>query len=486
MNRHAKVKSFGDYVVFESPHCQVVGNIGLLLDPTNSVDRGDFLYGDSAHNESWKEFSYQLRPGWSPERLRSHCYVGGVVVASKDVVDKAGGTEFLRKLSPHDRALRLSEVAKNPQHLNAVLYYSPFDRSFPTADVDAVRSHCSRMGINADCVSSEDKSVVRVIRRLDSEPKVCVIIPTRGDSAEIFGKQTNLAANAIRSLCEKSTYRNFEILVVIDTVASDQSRQEIIEAGGEYLSIIDYDEPFNFAKKINIAALQTDADYLLFMNDDTEIYSPEVIQHLLSYFQDPEVGLVAPLLLFEDEKVQSAGHLMNPVPFDLYRGYETESTAGFNILQVAREVSSVIAAFAMTPTKLFLDAGGFCNDFPSDYNDVDYALKIKTLGRKTIVTPYVKCWHFESKTRKPGLNASAIELLGSRWKHEIENDIYGNPSLQKYEFIWKANVDSFESLANAVGANAEWDGEEWHILRTLPEKNLHRTMFFPWKIRWKK
>ena len=485
MNRRAKVKVLNNHVVFESPDSEAVGNIDSLLNSIDSLSNADFIYGDSAHYENSMDFSFQLRPGWSPERLRSHCYVGDVVVASQDLVDQVGGVRFLRKLSPHDRALRLGEVAKHPMHLNTVLYYSPLDRSFPTADLAAVQSHCARVGIDADCVLSEDGSVVKVLRRLSNAPKVCVVIPTRGDSAEIRGKQVNLAANAISSLCEKSTYRNFEIIAVIDTVATDESRQEIVEAGGKSLSVIDFDEPFNFAKKINIAALQTDADYLLFMNDDIEILSPEVIHNLLSYFQDSQVGIVAPLLLFEDEKVQSAGHLMNPVPFDLYRGYAAESRAGFNILQVAREVSSVIAAFAITPTDLFLEAGGFCNDFPGDYNDVDYAFKIKTLGKKAILTPYVKCWHFESMTRKPGLNTSAIELLGTRWKHEIENDSYGNPSLQKYEFIWKANVDSSRSLADAVGGEAEWDGEEWRFLQTLPDRNFHRTMFFPWKIRWK-
>jgi O-antigen biosynthesis protein len=483
--RGSKYLEIEDFVVFYSRHCELIANLHELILKHSVVAKSDLIYGDSVHPTEKKEMSYQLRPGWSPERLRSHCYVGDVVVASQDLVDQVGGVKFLRKLSPHDRALRLSEVAKHPVHLNTVLYYSPLDRSFPTADMAAVRSHCSRVGIDADCVLSEDGSVVKVLRRLSNEPKVCVVIPTRGDSTEIRGKRVNLAANAISSLCEKSTYRNFEIIAVIDTVATDESRQEIIDAGGKCLSVIDFDEPFNFAKKINIAALQTDADYLLFMNDDIEIFSPEVIQNLLSYFQDSQVGIVAPLLLFENERVQSAGHLMNPVPFDLYRGYEAESTAGFNILQVAREVSSVIAAFAITPTDLFLEAGGFCIDFPGDYNDVDYALKIKTLGKKAIFTPYVKCWHFESMTRKPGLNTSAIELLGTRWKHEIENDFYGNPLLQKYEFIWKANVDSSRSLADAVGGEAEWDEEEWRFLQTLPDRNIHRTMFFPQKIRWK-
>jgi hypothetical protein len=121
-------------------------------------------------------------------------------------------------------------------------------------------------------------------------------------------------------------------------------------------------------------------------------------------------------------------------------------------------------------------------DFPSDYNDVDFALKLRTVGKKTIFTPYVTCWHFESKTRIPKLDPDAIELLGARWRHEIENDFYANPMLQKYEFIWKANVEGEISLRDAIDENANWDDEEWQSLQLLQDKHLHRTMFFPRRI----
>jgi GT2 family glycosyltransferase len=486
MGNRVSVKEVSGFIIFESADCAVVGNIHELLESGHLLANADFVYGDSAHQVNLTQFSYQIRPEWSPERLRSHCYVGGVVAASPSLVEKAGGTHFLRELSSHDRALRLSEIAENPVHLDAILYCSPIDRSFPTADLAAVRSHCERMNIDAECSLSDNGDVVSVIRRLSQEPRVCVIIPTRGDSAEVFGTSRNLAANAIRTFREKSTYRNFEIVAVIDSVASAESRLEIIEAGGDDLTILDYDSPFNFAEKINAASVYTDAEYLLFMNDDTEIYSPEVISVLLSYFEDQEIGLVAPLLVFEDGSIQSAGHLLNPVPFDLYRGYAPESRGGFNIVRVAREVSSVIAAFSMTPTKLFLEVGGMSTKFPSDYNDVDYALKIQRTGRKVIYTPYAKCWHFESKTRKPGFDSSAIELLGARWKDVIENDPYGNSKLQRYEFVWKTNIEDQFSLADAVGEGAVWNGNEWRQLQALPDRDLHRTMFFPWKIWWKK
>jgi GT2 family glycosyltransferase len=431
------------------------------------------------------ELSYQLRMGWSPERLRNHCYVGEVLISRKGLVQKIGGAKALCRMTSHDRALRLSEQAERTSHVAEILYMSPFDKRLPSVDLEAVRSHCTRMKIDARCELSEDAQVVQVLRVITGSPRVCVIIPTRGDSAEIFGINRNLAASAIKSLREKTTYKNIEIIAVIDAEASEVSRREIIEAGGSDLTVIDYKNPFNFAEKINLAALSTSAEFLLFMNDDVEIDSPDVIEVMLSYFEDKQVGLVGPMLKFEDGTIQSAGHILNPIPFDLYRGFPTDISGGFNLLKSAREVTGVIAAFAMTRTDLFHQVGGLCMDFPSDYNDVDYALKLRTVGRKTIFTPFVKCWHFESKTRIPKLDPNAIELLGARWRHEIENDFYGSPMLQKYEFIWKANIESDVSLKDAIAENANWNDSEWQSLQLLEERHLHRTMFYPRRIWWK-
>jgi GT2 family glycosyltransferase len=480
--RGSKYLEIEDFIVFYSRDCELIANLHELILKHPVVAKSDLIYGDSVHPTEKKELSFQLRPGWSPERLRNHCYVGEVLIARRGLVQKVGDIKSLCRMTSHERALRLSEQSEGTAHIGEILYLSPFDRRLPNVDLDAVRAHCLRMHIDARCELSEDSQVVEVIREIKRAPRVCVIIPTRGDYAEVFGAKRNLASSAIKSLREKTTYKNIEILVVIDAEASEESRREIIEAGGSDLTVIEYNAPFNFAEKINLAALSTSADFLLFMNDDIEIDSPNVIEVMLSYFEDDQIGLVGPMLKFEDGTIQSAGHILNPIPFDLYRGFAAEISGGFNFLKPAREVSGVIAAFSMTRADLFREVGGLCMDFPSDYNDVDFALKLRTVGKKTIFTPYVTCWHFESKTRIPKLDPDAIELLGARWRHEIENDFYANPMLQKYEFIWKANVEGEISLRDAIDENANWDDEEWQSLQLLQDKHLHRTMFFPRRI----
>ena len=440
--------------IFIPKNCEISTSLAEILE---QVGDADFAYADSFHFDpaDHSQFTHQLRPGWSPERLRGHCYVGDVVIATKKLVKRAGGKKFLASLSSHDRALRLSELAKSPTHISALLYGSPIANRISEVDIDAVRSHCARTGIVAEVTLCAEGAAVKVIRAHSSRPSICAIMPTRGTSAEVFGEQVVLAAHSLQKFRERSTFGEVEMVVVVDSDTPAFAIEEIAKAAGSNVSFVTYDKPFNFAEKINIAAVRTNADYLLFVNDDTEIITPEIIDIMLSYFEDPTVGMVGPMLKYEDGTIQSAGHLLNPIPFDLYRGCEIRRDSGFGILNVAREVSSVIAAFSMTPRRLFEEMGGLSQLFPADYNDIDYGLKLDMSGYRTIVTPHAESFHFESKTRTPGQKPESVALLGKRWQHQIENDQFGNAFMQPYQFLWKSNHDSQWSLREATGAKTD-------------------------------
>jgi GT2 family glycosyltransferase len=415
----------------------------------------DFVYGDSLHStdDRYEEPFQVLRPGWSPERLRGHNYVGDVVFAADAVVAAAGGVERLAELSPHDRSLRLSEHARRHVHLAEFLYDADWRHAAPGADAAAVREHCSRTGIVATC-DVDATPAVRVRRTLTSRPRVAVIVPTRGTRADVWGHERVLAAGAITSMRTTSTYPHLEFIAVLDHDTPSDARREIETAGGDALVCIDYDRPFNFAEKVNIAAVHTDADYLLLLNDDTEVVSPDIVETMLSYFEDPGVGLVGPTLLYEDGTIQSAGHFFNPVPYDYYRGHRADIPGASNMLRVAREVSSVIAACALTPHALFEQVGGLCTKFPGNYNDIDYALKLRMVGKRTIWTPLVACHHFESKTREPVMQPADVAELGARWRDMLERDPYAHPALQRYQFVWKSNRPGQRSVDEAVGPTA--------------------------------
>lgn len=481
----ARVVTAEGWVFFVGAGCTLHAAAGRMVAESAAAGRADLVYGDSVHFGGGEpgQSVHQLRPGWSPERLRAHCYVGEVLAARPELVERAGGARRLARCSSHERALRLAESAQGVGRVPALLYASPHDQRMPAVDEAAVAGHCRRAAIDASVTLSNDATHVRVLRRTSVRPTTAVIIPTRGTSVRAGDGERVLAVTAIETLLSNCGADIDEILVVFDEETPPAAREAILLAGREKVRAVEYRGEFNFARKINIAAVRTEADHLLLLNDDVEIETPETLQVLRGYLEDPGIGLVAPLLLFGDGTVQSAGHLLNPAPFDLYRGYPVESSGGGEMLKVAREASSVIAAVALTRRADFVGAGGLCEEFPGDYNDVDYALKLALGGKHTVITPYVRCRHLESKTRRAVPDSGAIARLGARWGALIENDPLGNPGLQRFEFIWKADVDTRWALDEALGRSVRWDSEEWRALQGSPDRQLHRTMYFPHKVK---
>ena len=425
------------------------------------TDQHDLIYGDSAHGRARKfeEPSKARRPQWSPERLRSHNYVGDLLAASQSVIttttrDLDGGLAALATLHEHDRSLRLFDASESPHRIAHVLYHSSQERMVPTASLDAVQQHCARTGIDAVCTIDEKMRTVRVKRRLRSQPKISVIVPTRGTTENLKGNQVVLAAHAIKTLIDNSTYQNFDVVAVLDGVTPSEGRQAIINAGGDRLKIVDYDRPFNFAEKINLGAVCSDADFLLLLNDDTEIITADALETLVGILEDQTVGMAGPMLLYEDMTIQSAGHILNPVPFDLYRERELTCTGAQHLLQVQREASGLIAACVLVRRSVFDEVGGLCTLFPSNYNDVDFGLKIQDAGHRVVWTPHAQFHHFESKTRTPKLQTFEVATIGSRWRDKLEDDPYFNPHLERYIDIWKENVMGQRSVLDALGPTA--------------------------------
>ena len=425
----------------------------VILEHLRTNPLTQMLYADSSHGRSgrFEEVSEVRRPGWSPERLRSQCYVGDTLIATAQAVEAAGGISLLADLHEHDRALRLSEHAQNISRIAELLTLSSQDRMLPSASLSAVQEHCTRVGIDAMCTMPYTVPVVRVARRCATTPKISVIVPTRGTVETVRGNKVVLAAHAISTLLGATKYPSIEVIAVLDKETPDESRREIIAAGGGRLQVVDYDRPFNFAEKVNLGVVCSDGEYILLLNDDTEMISPDALETLVGLLQDPKVAMAGPMLLYEDGLIQSAGHLLNPVPYDLYRHQSTDHVGAQYLLRAQREVSGVIAACALIKRSVFDEAGGLCTKFPSNYNDVDFGLKLHQLGYRTIWTPHAQFFHFESQTRSPKLQTFEMATIGARWRDMLDDDPYSNPQLERYVSVWKQNVIGQRSLLEALG-----------------------------------
>ncbi len=416
----------------------------------------DVLYGDTRHDIRHDDQlpTFQRRPSYSPERLRSHDYIGECIIARRSVVDAAGGVELLTNAGTHDRNLRLTEIAQHVVRSAMIFNISPSTNLLPSADPEAVASHLQRVGIAATVEFDADTPAVRVCRVLKQQPKISVVIPTRGSSAELRGVSTPFVVHAVRTLLERSTYTNIEIIIVADTPTPPAVRAELQRIGGDRLLIVDFDQAFNFAVKNNIGVAHSSGDFILLLNDDTEIISPDALATMLALFADGKVGVVGPMLQFEDGTIQSAGHVFTPDPTDMYRSQPAGTRGAHNYVRVQREASSVIAACLLTSRAVFEAVGGLSTQFPGNWNDIDYSLKVQQAGYSVIFTPHAKFFHFESKTRVALRIETEVARLGGRWGDILDDDPYFNPRLQRFINMWRSDFHTDRSYEDALGPTA--------------------------------
>ena len=336
------------------------------------------------------------RPAFSPLRLREQDYLGPLRVFSRAALE----------LDPSD----LTEVVHVPRVLSsATLATVPEEPADPATGVVERRPDGTR----------------RVRYPVQGEPLVSVIIPTRGGRAVINGHDRVLVVEAVRAIVERSSYRAFELVVVADDETPQVVINELRAIGGDRLRLIRWSDSFNFSAKINRGAAFASGEYLLLLNDDVDPVSPDWIETMLGLAQQPGVGMVGALLLFEDGTVQHGGHLYRDSwAGHIALGWPVHRDDRLGSMRVTREVSGVTAACALLSAELFWRIGGLSSVFAGNYNDVDLSLKLRSTGASVVWTPDARLYHFESKTRDAAVAPSEISALRQRWGSRLLTDPY--------------------------------------------------------------
>lgn len=403
-------------------------------------DTVDYLYTNEYHLRANGLLTEFRKPDWSPERFRSQMYTCHISVFRTSLVRELGGLRSgFDGAQDYDLVLRVTEVARSIVHVPASLYRwrindTSFSRSEATQDVSfaagqrALQEHCERAGIDAVVETTGELGVYRVRRAIHGRPLVSVIIPTNGAAGYPRGVHTRLVVNCVRTMIKLSTYDNLEFIVVADTDMSDDIAKELEALVGDALTLVWYDRPFNFSDKINIGAVNSHGEYLMLLNDDTEVIAPDWCETLLSFAEDDSVGAVGSQLFFEDERIQHAGHVYidgAPTHHGLTLPRELGGTAGEYFCQ--REVSGVTAAALMVKRAHFFEVGGMSTKLPNNYNDVDFCLKLGLRGYRNIYTPYAPMYHFESVTRDPKVSESELRFVHRRWWREMHDDVFSRP-----------------------------------------------------------
>lgn len=414
----------------------------------------DFLDPDGEH------LGPCLKPQWSPERLRNQNYITHFVMARRSLVEEAGGIRSgFDGAQDHDLMLRMGERAARIAHVPEILYHWRQAPSSVAAGVDAkpwafdagqraVGEHCERIGLDAVVERTEHEGIYRIERRVpDPAPLVSVLIPTRGSSGKVWGVTRNFVVEAVRSIVERSTYTNLEFVVVIDDGTPAPAIAALHDVCGDRLKIVEHHGVYNFSVKMNVGAAAATGELLLFLNDDTDLIEPSSIETLVGIVNGPaegldgsagEVGMAGAKLLFEDGTIQHGGHIYFYGPHHACTGWSGTSPGPLPMkpLAVERECSGVTAAVALVRADVYAEVGGFPEDLPLNYNDVDFSLKIRASGRRIVWTPHALWYHFESRTRVGKVVPEETEFIHDRWAVEINNDPYYNPRLSPQWFDW--------------------------------------------------
>jgi GT2 family glycosyltransferase len=406
----------------------------------NDTPQADLVYSDedklSADGKARCEPHF--KPGWSPALMRSYNYLGRFCVIRKSLAQDVGGfISGYDGAEDYDFLLRLTEQARHIEHIAQALCHVggiPGIDNQPEKDLSgqkAVERHLQRCGSNgrAEIVGP---GLYRVRYAIKGEPKISIIIPNK-DKVDILRV-------CLESIFQKTAYPHYEICV-IDNQSREPKTSRYYDQirGHSKVRLLSYDKPYNYSSINNFAVSQTDGQFLLFLNNDTEVISQEWLSALLEHAQQPEVGAVGALLYYPNGAVQHAGVVIGKGggAWHLHKYFPGDSAGYFGRIKLIQNFSAVTAACLMTRREIFNDIGGFDEKYARAFNDVDFCLRLRERGYLVVYTPYAQLYHHESFSRGSdyseqsfSLFRQAIEDFEARWARVLKKgDPYHNPNL---------------------------------------------------------
>jgi GT2 family glycosyltransferase len=422
-------------------HPEALAEVAAAIDRTPGAD---YVYTDEDKiNLSGRHSQPFFKPDWSPERMRTQMYSCHFSVLRRSLVEEVGGfDEEFEGSQDWDLVLKVTERARAVAHVPRVLYHWRILETSAAADESAkpwafeaggraVQAHCDRIGLPAKVTLDPDNSAVLHLEpQLQEEPLISIVIPTAGQIRDVRFKPTVLVANCVRSIVERSTYENYEIVCVFDEGVQPVILQELRDVAGERLRLVKFSGPFDFSAKINLGAVRSEGKHLLLLNDDIEVTTPNWIERMVMYSEREEIGVVGGRLLWGDTRLQHVGVGFDEgLPNHTYRTFSGSFNGHANAVLIARNCLAVTGACLMTRADVFAEVGGLSEVLPVNFNDIDYCLKVHVSGRRIVYDPDLILFHYESSSREPVVNEWEVLRLISRWAQVAAVDPYGNPNL---------------------------------------------------------
>jgi len=368
-----------------------------------------------------------FKPQWSPDTLLAANYIGRPAVYRRTLVQQAGGwRRQAGTAADYDLALRVTEKTTGIERLAEVLYHRGYQpESNPAAERQVRLEALQRRNIAAQ-IDAEPPH--RITYAVAAEPLVSIIIPTRD--------KAGLLRRCVDSIRQKSTWSRRE-LIIVDNGSREPDALELLREleGTPHVMLLRDAAPFNFARLNNLAAARAAGDFLLFLNNDTEVISPDWLEQMLGHATQGQVGAVGARLLYPDGTLQHVGVArVGPGPTHVFGGMQ--ETTPHPRASLTGNWSAVTGACLMLARYKFEEVGGFDEDFPVTYNDVDLCYALLAKGYFNLVVQTARLTHFEFATRgndradearRLALEA-ALARLDQKWPQYVDDPCY-NPNL---------------------------------------------------------
>ena len=407
----------------------------------------DYLYCDEttfAGDDIDRMLTMHFKPDYAPDNLRANNYICHFSCFKRDLLE---GTELFRSKydgsQDHDMILRLTDKAEHIVHVPRLMYYWRAHAGSVASDItakdyaieaargavaDSLRSHGFK---NFRITSTRAfETIFKISYEIIGDPMISIIIPNKDHLEDL--------KRCIDSIKEKSTYDNYEIIVVENNSETAEINDYYKTVENDGVKIVRYEGPFNFSAICNLGVKAAQGDYILLLNNDTQVITVNWLEEMLMYAQRDDVAAVGAKLYYADKTIQHAGVVIglgaHRTAGHTHYGQSRENLGYMGRLCYAQDVSAVTGACLMVKKELYEKVGGLDESFEVSLNDVDLCLKFRHLGMLNVFTPFAELYHFESVSR--GLDTDGekakryneeSERFRQKWKEDLEKgDPYYN------------------------------------------------------------
>ncbi|MCI8575317.1 MAG: glycosyltransferase family 2 protein, partial [Bacilli bacterium] len=410
----------------------------------NENKKIDMIYSDEDKiNLKGERCDPNFKSDFAPDSLLSSNYICHFTVLRKSIMDKIGGFRIgYEGAQDYDLFLRFTEQTNNIYHIPKILYHWRMVEGSTSMVIDnksyalekgklALEDALKRRKIKGTVNISDNCPYYQIEYEVPKNAKVSIIIPTK-DHADI-------TENCLKSIYEKTTYTNFEIILVNNN-SSEKDLFDLLEKykkEHDNFQVVDANFEFNYSKINNLAEKKATGDYILLLNNDVEVITPDWLEKMLGYASQKHIGAVGVKLLYPDETVQHGGVVLGlgGVAAHVFLNSPRDALVWGGRLSVPYNYSAVTAACLLIERKKWNEVKGLEEDLKVAFNDVDFNLKLLKKGYYNVFLPTVELYHHESKSR--GLDnttekykrfVSEVNYMTEKWEKELMNDRFYNPN----------------------------------------------------------